>query len=156
MEYRRTLRSAMEFAENGKIEEWIHAFLLSDGCNVEFSQGLKREKRYFFGPVELPLSLFCRNTGPEQGMKYRTDQAGFEQRVGRLEERILLHADLPPLIVNYSGGVFEMNDGNHRLEAFRRLGVEKYFVVVWCTDPGEQREFCRRIQSLSTEFAERL
>lgn len=36
MEYKCTLSSAKEYVANGKIEEWIHKYLLSDGHNAEY------------------------------------------------------------------------------------------------------------------------
>ena len=36
MEYKYTLSSAKQYVANGKIEEWIHKYLLSDGHNAEY------------------------------------------------------------------------------------------------------------------------
>lgn len=36
MENKCTLSSPKEYAANGKIEEWIHKYLLSDGHNAEY------------------------------------------------------------------------------------------------------------------------
>lgn len=60
MEYKSTLSSAVGYARNGKLEEWIHTYLLSDGHNKEFSDGLKLFERYFLGQVKMPLSHFKR------------------------------------------------------------------------------------------------
>ena len=43
------------------------------------------------------------------------------------------HWDTPPLIVNYVQGRFEVNDGRHRLEMYRQLGVQEIEVVLWVT-----------------------
>ena len=88
MEYECTLSSAQSFAKNGKLEEWVHTYLLSDGHNKDFSDGLKLFDRYFLGPVKMPLSLLTRCCGPEENMKWRINEEWFEK-----------------------------NDGNHRLEA---------------------------------------
>lgn len=45
-------------------------------------------------------------------------------------------------------GEFELNDGNHRLEAFRRLGVERYHVIFWCTEKQEYDQLMQRYGSL--------
>ena len=69
MEYKCILSSAKEYVANGKIEEWIHKYQLSDGHNAEFSHGLKLFDRYFLGPIKMPLFLFSRCCGPEENMR---------------------------------------------------------------------------------------
>lgn len=44
--------------------------------------------------------------------------------------------DAPSLIVEYVYGNFQVDDGRHRLETYRQLGVEKVWAVVWTT--GEE------------------
>lgn len=152
MDYRCTLTNAQHFAKNHMLEEWIHAYLQSDGHNEAFSHGLKRLDRYFIGPVKMPLSLFTRCSGPEEDMKYRVHPDWFHAHVQQLEDEIKKEADMPPLIVHYmisgggKGGIFELNDGNHRLEAYRRLGIREYYVVVWTTKKREYKQFVRRFK----------
>ena len=61
---------------------------------------------------------------------------------------------LPPLIVlcwipdGKTDGEFEMNDGNHRLEAFKRLDTEYYHVIFWCTEPHEYDQLMERYGQL--------
>lgn len=141
MEYRCTLESACEHARAGKLEEWVHIYLLSDGHNKEFSDGLKLVNRYFLGPVNMPLSLFSRCCGPEKDMKYHVDAVWFEQHVKQLMEVIQSGADIPPLIVHYADGNFELNDGNHRHEAYTRLNISEYPVIIWITEEIELAEF---------------
>lgn len=63
-----TLATALQFAEEGKIEEWIHLFLNCESNNVPFSEGLRLEKRFFIPPVKMPLNQFTRCCGPEKYM----------------------------------------------------------------------------------------
>ena len=144
MEYKNTLASAASYARNGKLEEWVHKYLLSDGHNKEFSDGLKIFDRYFLGPIKMPLSLFKRCCGPDEGMKYRISLDGFEKKVNELQQVIAGENDLPPLIVHYVDGEFELNDGNHRLEAYSRLEIEEYYVIVWITEKDEYLSFMER------------
>lgn len=144
MEYKNTLTSAIGYARNGKLEEWIHTYLVSDGHNKEFSDGLKLFDRYFLGPVKMPLSLFKRTCGPEEGLKWVIPAEPFERKVEDLMEVISRETDLPPLIVHYVDGEFELNDGNHRLEAYNRLGIEEYYVIVWITEKEEYKMFMER------------
>ena len=41
LQYECTLTSSLEYGKAGEIEKWIHEYLLSDGQNKEFSDGLK-------------------------------------------------------------------------------------------------------------------
>lgn len=50
---------------------------------------------------------------------------------------------MPPLIVNYDRGNFHLNDGNHRHEAFNRLGIEKYWVIIWITSRYDYDDFMK-------------
>ena len=74
-------------------------------------------------------------------MKWVIPKQPFEQKVESLMEVIKQPNDLPPLIVCYIDGEFELNDGNHRLEAYRRLGVEEYYVIVWITEKEDYIQF---------------
>ena len=144
MEYKSTLSSATGYARNGKLEEWIHTYLQSDGHNQEFSDGLKLFDRYFLGPVKMPLSLFKRCCGPETDMKWIIPKKSFEKKVSELQKVIFENDDMPPLIVHYVAGEFELNDGNHRLEAYSRLGVAEYYVIVWITEKEEYADFMEK------------
>lgn len=141
MYYKGTLSSAEEYAKNGKLEEWIHAYLLSDGHNKDFSEGLKLYDRYFLGPIKMPFSLFTRSCGPEENMKWRVGSEWFEKHVSELMEIIKREQDMPPLIVNFLENRFELNDGNHRFEAYSRLGIKEYYFIVWITEKAEYDAF---------------
>lgn len=53
-------------------------------------------------------------------------------------------ADIPPLIVQYTKDGFELCDGNHRFEAYTRLGLNAAFVIVWMTEKEEYAAFMDR------------
>lgn len=144
LDYKCALSSAKEYSAAGKLEEWVHTYLLSDGNNKEFSDGLKLFDRFFIGPVKMPLKLFTRCCGPEENMKYRVNGEWFEYHVNELAEVIRKEKDMPPLIVHYVDGGFELNDGNHRYEAYSRLGIEEYYVIVWITEKYEFDEFIKK------------
>lgn len=156
MEYKCTLSSAEHFAKHNRLEEWVHSYLLSDGHNKDFSDGLKLYDRYFLGPVKMPLSLFTRCCGPEENMRWRINREWFEKHVGELAEVIKTEKDMAPLIVHYftdndnPEGAFELNDGNHRFEAYSRLGIKETYVIVWITEKSEYDLF---ISKYSEYFA---
>lgn len=141
MDYSGTLASARQFAQAGRLEDWVHLYLHAEGDNVPFSDGIKKVPRCFFGLTEMPISMFGRICGPEEGMKYPVDRDGFERIVSELMNAIQSGRDVPPLIVEYSAGVFSLNDGNHRHEACRRLGVEKFPVIIWITETADRDDF---------------
>ncbi len=144
MIYSETLTSALEYARAGKTEEWVHAYLLSDGGNKPFSDGLKMRDRYYFGIYKMPAAFFHRCCGYEDDMRFRVPRDGFLSRVEAISKAIASGADMPPIIVNYSSSGFELNDGNHRHEAYAKLGVSDIFVVVWITEKSEYDEFAAR------------
>ena len=144
LKYSASLSSAKAYADAGKLDAWIHLYLNEEGRNIPFSDGLKLFDRYYIGPAVFPISLFRRCTGPEPEMKYRIDRDWWEQRVSDLEKSIRTDPDLPPLIVHYAEGGFELNDGNHRHKAYENLGIEKAWVIVWITEDAEKDDFMNK------------
>ena len=151
MEYQGTGTNAKLCAQNGKLEDWVHAYLLSeDGHNKPFSDGLKLFERTYLGPMEMPIELFERISGPEEHMPYRIHAGWWEERTERLQEAIKNGADLPPMIIHYyipegeTEGKFELNDGNHRWEACKRLGIETADAIIWITEKHECEQFMER------------
>lgn len=144
MKYSGTLTSAREYAQKGRLEEWVHLYLLSDGRNKPFSDGIKKERRCFFGLADMPVALFERICGPEEGMAYRVDPDGFDRHVSNLARAIAAGEDLPPMIVQYHDRTFELNDGNHRLAACARAGVKHFPVIIWITKEEDRDEFFKK------------
>ena len=151
LRYSATLSSARAYAAAEKLDTWIHLYLNQDGRNIPFSDGLKIVDRMFLGPVKMPLNLFHRCTGPvEEGLKFQVNPVVWENHVRRLMEVIPHEPDIPPLIVHYlipegeTEGEFELNDGNNRWEAYKRLGIKDAHVIVWITDRDEYEQFMER------------
>jgi len=136
-----TLNSAFQYAETGQLEDWVHMFLNGEGNNIAFSEGLRLDKRDYFGPYKFKLELFERCCGPEPDMQYNVDSDSFDAHVTALGNRIEGGWDMPPLIVNYSEGKFELNDGNHRYEAMIRKGINEYYFIVWTTGQEDVYDF---------------
>lgn len=131
MDNKYTLSGAMEYKKHGKIEEWVHEFLLGIGDNKEFSEGLKLEERFYLGPLKMPLNMFNRICGPEKDMQCQIPKEAFENHVNNMMKAINDGWDIPPLIVYYGDKKFELNDGNHRFEALVRNGNQHYYVIFW-------------------------
>jgi hypothetical protein len=123
-------------AQQNRLEEWIHAYLMSGSwANPGLSEGLKRQPRWWAGPLLLPLQSLTRCLGPEPGMEYRVTQANWLARTGQIIRRIQAEGstplDLPPLIINDTQGIRSVRDGNHRCGAFERLGWPAAWVLIW-------------------------
>ena len=141
LKYSPTLSSAKACADAGELDVWIHRYLHAEGRNVPLSDGLKLFRRYYIGPALFPLRLFTRCAGPEPGMEYRIDPDWWAHRVAELEEAIRTDPDMPPFLVHYTEGGFELSDGNHRHKACENLGVDKVPAIVWITEEAELEDF---------------
>lgn len=152
LQFSKTLSSAVTYAKENKIDEWIHTYLHdAEKSNVPFSDGLKLFERYYIGPIKMPTDLFERNTGPEEGMKYKIDKDWWPIHVAALEDSIKKDPDMPPLIAHYVDHGFEMNDGNTRLQAYKNLGVQEVNIIIWITEQEEYEEFISRYGNYAKE-----
>lgn len=140
MRYGPTLSSAAEFSREGKLEEWVLRYLGSeDGHNQPFAQGLRQEPRVYLGPYLLPVGWLERCSGPEPDIEFPAHPMDFENRVRAMEEFLSSGRELPPVIVNVTGGRLVVNDGNHRVVAYERLGHETCWAILWATMGEESR-----------------
>ena len=144
LKYSATLSSAKAYAEAGKLDVWIHLYLNEDGRNIPFSDGLKLFDRYYFSPALFPNRLFKRCAGPEPEMKYQIDPEWWEHKVKELENAVRSDPDMPPFLVHYVDGDFELNDGNHRHKACENLGIENAWVIIWITEEAERDDFMNK------------
>ena len=132
-----TLTLARLYAKEGRIDEWLQDFLRADGKNLALADGLLKEERYYFGLREVPITLFSDiEEGAPKYLHKENDIQYFFYVVDRMMESLADGWDAPPLIVEYVYGRFQVDDGRHRLEAYRQLGVDKVWVVIWTT--GEE------------------
>ncbi|MFZ5814582.1 MAG: chromosome partitioning protein ParB [Bacillota bacterium] len=144
MKYPHTPADVIRLASEGRLEEWIHRFLETDGNNLPMSDGLRLQRRYWIGPVVLPLARIQRCCGPEPTMEYVVDKDGWEQRVHGMIEGLRRGWAPPPFIAQfYEDGTFSLRDGNHRHEALRRAGREGYWCVIWCDSEALRQEAVR-------------
>ena len=141
LKYSATLASAMEYGKEEKMDAWVHLYLNEEGRNIPFSDGLKLFDRYFISPAEFPISLFHRCAGPEENMKYRIDKGWWEYKISELTKAVQAGTEMPPMIVHYVDGEFELNDGNHRHKVYEDLGIETAWVILWITEEEELADF---------------
>ena len=130
--FERTLRGAMEAAALGRTDEWVDAFLSSGvGANLPMGVGLKKQRRWWIGPVLLPLDQFRRVAGPEPEMEYRCTHEAWDSHVTTIMGIEREH--LPPVIAEYVGqSRLRLHDGSHRHEASHRRGQRAIWALIWC------------------------
>lgn len=124
-----------------ELATWVQTYLRGPGGNLALADGLLLEPRDYFGPLHLPLNLLPRCCGPEPGMPYPEGQDTFETRVEGLRKHYRSGGAIEPLIVNFRDGAYQLNDGNHRHEAFLRDGRSEALVVVWTTGEKDKKEW---------------
>ena len=124
--------SAQKYARQGKLEEWIHKYLLAGKwTNPGLSAGLKLQKRWWKGPVEVSLTDLSRAVGPEAGIEYRVEKDYWIERTSKMAETMRDPLAVPPLIAEYRRGTLSIRDGNTRHGAMSLLGWSKCWVVIW-------------------------
>uniref|UniRef100_UPI004055E706 hypothetical protein n=1 Tax=Acetatifactor sp. TaxID=1872090 RepID=UPI004055E706 len=145
-----TLTQAREYAAQGKIEEWLQLFLRNDGANVVLADGLLLEPRRYVGPCKINLKQLKIKAGAPEYLTKENDIQYFFAIVDGMKAHYR-EWDVPPLIVEYDSGIFRVNDGRHRLEMYRQLGVENANAVLWAT--GE-KNYGEMMDLLKTRLAE--
>ena len=127
-----TVPEAQHYAQAQQLEDWIHSYLTTGAWhNTGLSNGLKQQRRWWAGPLELPLNDLSRCTGPEPDMEFVMPRESWEQRVTRIQADLRDTLQMPPLIVEYRSGILSIRDGNHRHEAMCRMGLETCWALVW-------------------------
>ncbi|MCP4420760.1 MAG: chromosome partitioning protein ParB [Chloroflexi bacterium] len=126
--------SAQKWAKEGKVEEWVHKYLLSGKggkSNLEFSKGFKRDKRWWNESIEINLTDLSPAVGTDPGMEYEVDNDYWYARTSQLAESFTDPLFLPPLIAEYRAGELSVRDGNTRHGAMCFLGWAKCWVIIW-------------------------
>ena len=132
-----TVDEALDYASRGEIEVWVHLFLNSVGDNKPFSEGLKLQKRYWLKPLFIELGKLRRCCGPEPEMQFVVPTDGWESHITYFQSLIQDGWNMPPLIAYNESDYLIVNDGNHRLEAMKREGIEKCWVIIWESNSAE-------------------
>ncbi len=135
-----TLAQAKAYHDNGEIEEWLQLFLRNDGKNIELADGLLFEKREYLGLYKLSMSFFkdIKQGAPEY-LSAENDIKFFFWIVDNMKSS-LKNWDIPPLIVEYRDEKFFVNDGRHRLEMYRQMGVAEVDVLIWTTGEANRKK----------------
>ena len=135
--------SAQKWAGEGKIEEWVHKYLLTGRggkSNSEFSEGLKREKRWWNGPIELSLNELSPAVGTSPGMEFVVDKDYWSARTNKMAKSFSNPLSLPPLIAEYRAGELSVRDGNTRYGTMRLLEWPKCWVIIWYNSESDYHQ----------------
>jgi hypothetical protein len=135
--------SAQRWAGEGRIEAWVHHYLLSGKggeSNPIFSEGLKREKRWWNGPIELSLTALSPAVGTEPGMEYVVNEEEWQARTSHLARSFSDLLSLPPMIAEYRRGALSLRDGNTRYGAMKLLGWPTCWVIIWYNSEGDYQQ----------------
>ncbi|MBD5499804.1 MAG: hypothetical protein HDR10_01170, partial [Lachnospiraceae bacterium] len=79
--------------------------------------------------IELKLLAGIQSGAPEY-LSRDEDIAYFFDVVERMKD-VYGKWDIPPLILEYAKDDIRVNDGRHRLEMYRQLGITKAWAVCW-------------------------
>src|SRR4029453_8462354 len=134
--FHRPIHGAFKAAGAGQIDAWVNAFLSSGiGANTPMAVGLRKQQRWWIGPVLVPLASLARISGPDPEMQYRTSVEAWEAHVAAI--MAIEPEQLPPLILEYRGTSLGLCDGSHRHEAMRRRGAESVWALIWCNTESD-------------------
>src|SRR5215471_5886799 len=120
-------------ANSGRLDDWVYAYL-SGGpwANAGLREGLRRQRRYWIGPLLLPLQRLERCCGPEPGMEFSASAQAWRRKVSEIASGLADPKNIPPLIVEWRTGVLSVRDGSHRYAAMTAAGWNACWVIIWC------------------------
>ena len=143
--------AARAAAARDELGEWVAAFLASPGSdNAVLGQVLTESPRWWIGPVQVPLAQLNRLAGPPGApvLEAVPDDA-WRDDVDDLARRIEEGHEPPPVIVTHDDGELVLEDGNHRVEALRRAGVEQAWAIIGFDDPASRDRFVARSEAIA-------
>ena len=125
---------AKEYSKRNKLDKWLQLFLRDDSYeyanpNIPLADGLLLEERFYVGPVLIDLDKI-NMIRIEKDIDDEDDRLFYQQKENGILENYSDY-NMPPLIVEYKDNKLNLVDGNHRYSALKKLGVNKYYVIIW-------------------------
>jgi ParB-like nuclease family protein len=133
--------AAWRAAVEGRLEEWVHRWLLGAGRNVPMFRGLSAYRQWWLGPVGVPVQQLIRIVGPEPGMPFPRHQHDWVPRLDGIADSIRGGWDVPPVVAEYRDAGLVVNDGNHRYAAQCRMGCGTVSAIVRFDSEDAWRRF---------------
>ncbi|HEU5083656.1 MAG TPA: hypothetical protein VFU14_09975 [Acidimicrobiales bacterium] len=142
-EQQHTVASAREAAERDELAAWVADFLASPGSdNPELGAQLEQERRFWAGPVRLPIEQLARLAGPAEHPVLRpVDDDEWRDDVYDMADKIRGGWEPPPVVVTCRDGDLLLEDGNHRVESIRQAGRDEAWAVVGFDDRTDRDGF---------------
>ena len=133
-------------ARRDELDEWVASFLASPGSDdAPLAEMLTDSPRWWAGPVQVPLGQLNRLAGPPgDPVLEALDEDDWRDDVDDLARRIEGGHEPPPVIVTHTDGKLVLEDGNHRVEALRRAGVDWAWTVIGFETPAARDRFIAR------------
>jgi hypothetical protein len=140
---RYSIDAARAAAERDELGEWVAEFLASPGSdNAPLGEMLTEGRRWWLGPVQVPLKKLHRLAGPPgEPVLCPIDEDDWRDDVEDLEEKVREGWEPPPVIASYRHGQLVLEDGNHRLEGMRRGGEDQAWTIIGFDHPDEREHF---------------
>ncbi|WP_339290326.1 CD3324 family protein [Paenibacillus sp. FSL W8-0187] len=130
--YAPTVRSAVQYANIGMLEEWIHCYMLHSRNAAPSSHDFMRKEYLYFGVVKFPLRLIEFN-GIMAG-KDCTDEAD--------------SAALPPLLIQYKEGKFYCIEQKKVLAALKQRKVNAYPTIIVLKETTNYKRFMKHYENV--------
>ena len=141
-------------AARDELGDWVARFLASPGSdNGALAHLLTTEQaRSWLGPVQIPLDQLHRLAGPaDQPVLTPVDDDAWRDDVDDLAQRIKEGHEPAPVIVSHKGDHLMLEDGNHRIEALRRAGVDQAWAIVGFENPEQRDRFIVQSEAVDTD-----
>ncbi|HEX7131496.1 MAG TPA: histidine phosphatase family protein [Iamia sp.] len=138
--------SARQAAACDDLGDWVRAFLASPGSdNAELAAQLSDSPRCWIGPVEVPLDQLHRLAGPpDHPVLEPVADHEWRDDVEDLADEVVDGHEPPPVVATFSDDRLVLEDGNHRVEALRRAGVDEAWTVIGFEDADARDRFIAR------------
>lgn len=126
--YAATVDSAVQYANDGVLEEWIRCYLELTQKFTSIPQDFMMEDHLCFGVVKFPLRLIqCDKIASGE---YQADEDDHE-------------IALPPLLVHYKQGEFHCNVQNELLTVLKQRKANAYPTIIVMKRNGDYKRFMK-------------
>lgn len=136
------LESARTADRDDALDDWVIDYLHRSGDNEKLAADLQRQGKYHTGLINYPVDKLDKLLGPDKSFDYYEEPENYEYRVASMIESLENGWQPAPLIASRIWSEhFELHDGAHRAEAFRRIGVRTYPTVFYFETEQERNDF---------------
>lgn len=126
-----TLKEALKYSKDWKINEWFQEFLLWKWSNLKLANIIK--DGWYLDELKLVKfdELKRMMWAEKEGLMWSENSQKWDKRINDIIELIKSWSDCPPLMVWYNNWAYTIADWSHRYEAMKRLWINEYWTSVW-------------------------